>query len=49
VTFEAVGANAVGGGFQVTWYKNHTYLGHAEFAGLGVSFGTPCGGWGTFS
>lgn len=49
VTFEAFGASVVGGGFQVTWYKDHAYIGHGEFAGLGVSLGTPGGGWGTFS
>ena len=49
VSFEAAGLSIVGGGFQVTWYQNNSYIGHGEFYGLGVSLGTPGGGWGTFS
>jgi hypothetical protein len=49
ITFEATSAGVVGGGFQVTWYKDGTYIGHAEFYGLGVQLGTPGGGWGSFS
>jgi hypothetical protein len=49
ITFEATGLSIVGGGFQVTWYHNHSYIGHGEFYGLGVSLGTPGGGTGSFS
>jgi hypothetical protein len=49
ITFEAWGLSIFGGGFQVTWYKDNTYIGHGEFYGLGVSLGTPGGGWGSFS
>lgn len=49
ITFEAWGLSVGAGGFQVTFYKDHTYIGHAEFYGVGVSLGTPGGGWGTFS
>ncbi len=49
ITFEAFGASIGAGGFQVTWFKDHTYIGHAEFYGAGVSLGTPGGGTGTFS
>lgn len=49
ITFEAAGLSIVGGGFQVTWYQNGTYIGHAEFYGLGVSLGTPGGGTGSFT
>ena len=49
ITFEAAGLSIVGGGFQVTWYQNNSYIGHGEFYGLGVSLGTPGGGTGTFS
>ncbi len=49
ITFEAMGLSIVGGGFQVTWYKDNKYIGHGEFYGLGVSLGTPGGGWGSFS
>jgi hypothetical protein len=49
VTFEAAGLSIVGGGFQVTWYQNNSYIGHGEFYGLGISLGTPGGGWGSFS
>lgn len=48
ITFEAAGLAIVGGGFQVTWYKDHRFIGHGEFAGLGVQLGTPGGGWGEF-
>lgn len=49
ITFEAAGLSIVGGGFQVTWFQNGTYIGHGEFYGLGVSLGTPGGGTGSFS
>lgn len=49
ITFEAASLSIVGGGFQVTWYQNHRYIGHAEFYGLGISIGTPGGGTGMFS
>lgn len=49
ITFEAAGLSIVGGGFQVTWYQNGSYIGHGEFYGLGVSLGTPGGGTGSFS
>ena len=49
ITFEAMGLSIVGGGFQVTWFKDNKYIGHGEFYGLGVSLGTPGGGWGSFS
>jgi hypothetical protein len=49
ITFEASGLSIVGGGFQVTWYKDGTYIGHGEFYGMGIQLGTPGGGWGSFS
>ena len=49
ITFEAMGLSIGAGGFQVTWYKDNKYIGHGEFYGLGVSLGTPGGGWGSFS
>jgi hypothetical protein len=49
ITFEAFGASIGAGGFQITWYKNNSYIGHAEFYGAGISLGTPGGGTGTFS
>lgn len=49
ITFEAFGLSVGGGGFQVTWYKDHSYIGHGEFYGLGISLGTPGGGTGSFS
>ena len=49
ISFEAAGLSIVGGGFQVTWYQNGTYIGHGEFYGLGVSLGTPGGGTGSFT
>lgn len=49
ISFEAAGLSIVGGGFQVTWYLNNSYIGHAEFYGLGVSLGTPGGGTGSFT
>jgi hypothetical protein len=49
ITFEAMGLSIVGGGFQVTWYKDNKYIGHGEFYGLGISLGTPGGGWDSFS
>lgn len=49
ISFEAAGLSIVGGGFQVTWYQNGSYIGHGEFYGLGVSLGTPGGGTGSFS
>lgn len=49
ITFEAAGIGIVGGGFQVTWFRDGTYIGHGEFYGLGVQLGTPGGGWGSFS
>ena len=49
ISFEAAGLSIVGGGFQVTWYQNNSYIGHGEFYGLGVSLGTPGGGTGSFS
>jgi len=49
ITFEAAGLSIVGGGFQITWYQNNSYIGHAEFFGLGVSLGTPGGGTCSFT
>jgi hypothetical protein len=49
ITFQAFALSPIVGGFQVTWYKDDHYIGHAEFFGLGVSLGTPGGGWGSFS
>ncbi len=49
ITFEASSIGIVAGGFQVTWYKDHRYIGHGEFVGVGVQLGTPGGGWGSFS
>lgn len=49
ITFEATGLSIGAGGFQVTWYQNHGYIGHGEFYGLGISLGTPGGGTGSFS
>jgi hypothetical protein len=49
ISFEAAGLSIGGGGFQVTWFQNGSYIGHGEFYGLGVSLGTPGGGTGTFS
>ncbi|WIO74058.1 hypothetical protein QP938_12240 [Porticoccaceae bacterium LTM1] len=49
ISFEATSVGVVGGGFQVTWFKNGKYIGHGEFYGLGVQLGTPGGGWGSFS
>ena len=49
ISFEAAGLSIVGGGFQVTWYQNNSYIGHGEFYGLGVSLGTPGGGTGSFT
>lgn len=49
ITFEAAGLSIVGGGFQITWYQNNSYIGHAEFYGLGVSLGTPGGGTCSFT
>jgi len=49
ITFEAAGIGIGIGGFQVTWYKDHKYIGHGEFYGAGVQLGTPGGGWGSFS
>jgi hypothetical protein len=48
ITFQAAGLGIGIGGFQVTWFKDHGYIGHAEFYGLGVQLGTPGGGWGEF-
>lgn len=49
ITFEAASIGVVAGGFQVTWFRDGTYIGHGEFYGLGVQLGTPGGGWGSFS
>ena len=49
ISFEATGLSIGGGGFQVTWFQNGSYIGHGEFYGLGISLGTPGGGTGTFS
>lgn len=49
ITFEAFGASIGAGGFQVTWFRDGTYIGHGEFYGAGVSLGTPGGGTGSFS
>jgi len=49
ISFEATGLSIGGGGFQVTWFQNNSYIGHGEFYGLGISLGTPGGGTGTFS
>jgi len=49
ITFEACSLGVGIGGFQVTWYQHHKYIGHGEFYGLGVQLGTPGGGWGSFS
>ncbi|NML17610.1 hypothetical protein [Azohydromonas caseinilytica] len=49
ITFQAAGIGIGVGGFQVTFFKDNTYIGHAEFYGAGVQLGTPGGGWGTFS
>jgi hypothetical protein len=49
ITFEAAALGIGVGGFQVTWFKNHTYIGHGEFYGAGVQLGTPGGGWGSFT
>jgi hypothetical protein len=49
ITFQAFALSPIVGGFQVTWYKDDRYIGHAEFFGLGVTLGTPGGGWGSFS
>lgn len=49
ITFQATGLSIGPGGFQVTWYQNNGYIGHGEFYGVGVSLGTPGGGWGSFS
>mgnify|MGYP006140594825 CR=1 FL=1 len=44
-----VSIGIVAGGFQVTWFRDGTYIGHGEFYGMGVQLGTPGGGWGSFS
>lgn len=49
ISFEAAALGVVAAGFQVTWYKDHQYIGHGEFAGAGAQLGTPGGGWGSFS
>jgi hypothetical protein len=49
ITFQATGLAIGAGGFQVTWYRDNTYIGHGEFYGAGVQLGTPGGGWGSFS
>ena len=49
ISFEAMGLSIGGGGFQVTWFQNGSYIGHGEFYGLGISLGTPGGGTGSFS
>jgi hypothetical protein len=49
ISFEAAAIGIVAGGFQITWYRNNGYIGHGEFAGMGVQLGTPGGGWGNFS
>ncbi|RSZ57840.1 hypothetical protein HF313_24445 [Massilia atriviolacea] len=48
ITFQASSIGVGVGGFQVTFYKDHGYIGHAEFVGAGVQLGTPGGGWGEF-
>ncbi|MCD9189611.1 MAG: hypothetical protein LUM44_24620 [Pyrinomonadaceae bacterium] len=49
ITFQAFALGAGAGGFQVTFFKDNTFIGHAEFYGAGVTLGTPGGGWGSFS
>lgn len=49
ITFQAFALGIGAGGFQVTFYKDNSFIGHAEFYGAGVTLGTPGGGWGSFS
>jgi hypothetical protein len=49
ITFQATGLSIGGGGFQITWYRDDTFIGHGEFYGAGVQLGAPGGGGGSFS